>query len=98
MDLGGMLEEIEVLALESGLFKRYKNLVRYYVCAWLLYNLGLSIRQIEAISEFMFGKRLPKSSVQRAVEKINKIVSEHKEFKLDEFFRRSSDRRLIPKS
>ena len=27
MDLGGMLEELEVLALESGLFKRYKNLV-----------------------------------------------------------------------
>ena len=41
-----MLEELEVLALESGLFKRYKNLIRYYVCAWLLYNLGLSIRQI----------------------------------------------------
>ena len=62
-----MLERLEVLALESGLFKRYKNLIRYYVCAWLLYNLGLSIRQIEAISE-------PKSSVQRAVEKLNKIV------------------------
>jgi hypothetical protein len=98
MDLRVMLEELEVLALESGLFKRYRNLIRYYVCAWLLYNLGLSIRQIEAISEFMFGKRLPKSSVQRAVEKINKIVSEHKEFELDEFFRGSSDRRLIPKS
>ena len=40
--------------------------------------LGLSIRQIEAISE-------PKSSVQRAVEKLNKIVSD-KEFRLDEFF------------
>ncbi len=71
-----MLERLEGLALESGLFKRYRNLIRYYVCAWLLYNLGLSIRQIESISEFMFGKRLPKSSVQRAVEKLNRIVSE----------------------
>ena len=52
--------------------------------------LGLSIRQIEAISE-------PKSSVQRAVEKLNKIVSD-KEFRLDEFFRRGGNRRLIPKS
>ncbi|WP_457549535.1 hypothetical protein [Archaeoglobus sp.] len=76
MDLGFMLERLEGLALESGLFKRYRNLIRYYVCAWLLYNLGLSIRQIESISEFMFGKRLPKSSVQRAVEKLNRIVSE----------------------
>jgi hypothetical protein len=95
MDLGDMLNRLEDLALESGLFKRYKNLIRYYVCAWLLYHLGLSIRQIEAISEFMFGKRLPKSSVQRAVEKLNKIVSESEEFKLDEFFRRSSNRRFF---
>ena len=65
-----MLNRLEDLALESGLFKRYRGLIRYYVCAWLLYHLGLSIRQIEAISEFMFGKRLPKSSVQRAVEKL----------------------------
>ena len=71
-----------MVALGSGLFKRYRNLIRYYVCAWLLYNLGLSIRQIEAISEFMFGKRLPKSSVQGAVEKLNKIVSD-KEFRLN---------------
>jgi len=82
------LEELEEIALESGLFKRYK----YYVCAWLLYHLGLSIRRIEAVSEFMFGKRLPKSSVQRAVKKLNKIVSEYEEFRLDEFFRRSGNR------
>ena len=92
MDLREKLEGLEKIALESGLFKRYRYLVKYYICAWLLYHLGLSIRQIEAISGFMFGKRLPKSSVQRAVEKLNKIVSEHEEFRLDEFFRRSSDR------
>ena len=74
---------MEKTALESGLFKRYRYLVRYYVCAWLLYHLGLSIRQIEAISEFMLGKRIPKSSVQRAVEKLNRIVSEHEEFGLN---------------
>ena len=89
MDLAKKLEELEKIALESGLFKRYRYLVRYYVRAWLLYHLGLSIRQIEAISEFMFGKRIPKSSVQRAVEKLNKIVSRREEFRLDEFSRRS---------
>lgn len=75
MRLKDKLEKIEELALKKGMFKRWRKFVKCYVVCWYLHNSGLSIRQISDISEYLFGRRVSKSSIHRAIKKIDKVVS-----------------------